>query len=114
MQLGQLISEPLSRFDHACDANAYLSVEIRPGLPIRATVRSLRAIAQHEPVTLCYLPHAGNTTEIRRQRLQEAYDFKCECRLCASTTLSSGKPKIFKHRHMISIITNFTSVCIIH
>ena len=89
VQLGQLISEPLSRFDHACDANAYLSVDIRPGLPIRATVRSLHAISPNEPVTLCYLPHAGNTTEIRRQRLQEAYDFKCECRLCASTTLDA-------------------------
>jgi hypothetical protein len=89
VQLGQLISEPLSRFDHACDANAYLSVDIRPGRPIRATVRSLRAISPNEPVTLCYLPHAGNTTEIRRQRLQEAYDFKCECRLCASTTLDA-------------------------
>ena len=32
VQLGQLLSEPLSRFDHACDANAYLSVDIRPGL----------------------------------------------------------------------------------
>ena len=49
----------------------------------------MRAISPNEPVTLCYLPHAGNTTEIRRQRLQEAYDFKCECRLCASTTLDA-------------------------
>jgi len=89
VQLGQLFSESLSRFDHACDANAYLSVDIRPGLPMRATVRSVRVIMANEAVTLCYQPHAGNPSEMRRSRLEAAYAFRCECALCRSPTLDA-------------------------
>jgi len=81
--VGQLVSEELARFNHACDASAYLGVELRQGVAPRAVVRATRDLRPGDEVTLCYLPASGKPSALRKKALKEAYFFDCTCRMCA-------------------------------
>ena len=79
------VYDTISRVNHSCRPNAALAKD-----PARTmgTLRALRDIAQGEDIFINYRADEQFTfanRAIRRQELQQAYQFTCQCPVCSLT-----------------------------
>ena len=108
-----------SRFNHACDPNAHVALEIIPArardeekttptprdasllrvsrtFRVRAATRATRPVAADEAVSVSYGPAVGDApaTE-RRERLAASHGFACECESCVDVRADATPPGAF-------------------
>ncbi|KAL2118828.1 hypothetical protein VTJ04DRAFT_5787 [Mycothermus thermophilus] len=70
----------LSRFNHDCRPNAFIHFS---ETTLAMTVWAARDIEEGEEITITYSP-AGMPSKERRDMLERAWGFKCECSLCTA------------------------------
>ena len=114
-----------SRFNHACDPNAHVALEIIPArardendrrledettptprgagflrasrtFRIRAATRATRPVAADEAVSVSYGPAVGDAPATeRRERLAASHGFACECESCVDVRADATPPGAF-------------------
>jgi len=82
------VYDGISRFNHACDANAVFVKDPRTKLGQIQVVRDIEAGAE---ITLCYADAPVLTEKERKQKLEEKYGFTCDCNWCGSESKDRAK-----------------------
>ena len=97
--IGRALFLEHSFYNHCCTPNSFLSCRI--GDPdtnteehqcaLNARLHCIQDIDEGGNVTISYIPTSGLSCDERKQRLEQSYDFICNCEACGMRNPSSKK-----------------------